>query len=237
MKHCSQCEFTFDDEQKFCDFDGTELIAVTQPPATRVSHPRSLLHSTLPLALVMIVGVLSSALLIGYYDSADQPTVSSNTGTRNPGATLNPPVQVDTRDQAKTPPDGPTRISTRRRISTLRGPAAMPASTITRPSEKSRSRRSHSARGPANAQLAATNARHRKSKNSLETRNQKRFGAPQQVQPRQSVARVANRKCGVDRLGCNGARSNTESMHHAKDSKLVALLKTTGRLLKRPFTF
>ncbi|MBA2703230.1 MAG: hypothetical protein H0U60_05185 [Blastocatellia bacterium] len=238
MKRCSQCEFTFGDEQKFCDFDGTELVAVPQPPAIRVAR-RNALHSSFPLALVMIVGVLSSALLIGYYDSANQSSVnvSSNSETRGSGATLIPPVQVDTRDQAKTPPERPIGISTQRRISTVRGAPAMPASMIKWPSEKPRLRSSRPGHGPANSQLAAGNTRHRNLNNSLETRNQKRLGASELVQQRHSVARIAKGKCGASRLGCNGAGNNTESMHHAKDSKLVAFLKTTGRLLKRPFTF
>jgi hypothetical protein len=226
MKRCSQCEFTFDDEQKFCDFDNTELVAVTEPPPIRVSRARRLVHSPFPLALVMIAGVLASALVIGYYESVDQLSVdvSSNTGTRSSSATVIPPVQVDARSQGKTPPDRPTTITTQRRIATVQGSAAMPASMIRWPSEKSHSRSSRSVYGPSNPQLAATNTRHRKANNSLATRNQKRLGSPELVQLRQSIAR-------------NGARNNTESMHHAKDSKIVAFLKTTGRLLKKPFAF
>lgn len=226
MKRCSQCEFTFGDEQEFCDFDGTELVAVVEPLAIRASGGRSLLHSSFPLALVMIAAVLSSALLIGYYDSADQPSVnvSSNMETRGSGSALTSPVQVDTRAQAATLSDRPKSISTQRRISTVRGAAAMPTSMIKWPSEKTHLRPARSGRGPANSQLAVTNTRHRKT-------------VPELVQQRHSVARLANSKCGAGRLGCNGARSNVESMHHAKDSKLVAFLKGTGRLLKKPFTF
>ena len=227
MKRCSQCDFTFDDEQKVCDFDGTELVAVTEPLPIGVPRARRLLHSPFPLALVMIAGVLSSALLIGYYDSMDQPNVdvSSNTETRSSASRVIPPVQVDTIGQAKTPPNRPATITTQRRISTVQGSAAMPASMIRWPSEKSHSRSFSSVDGPSNSQLAATNSRHRKANSSLETRNQKSWGAPKLVQQRHSVARIAN------------ARNNTESMHHAKDSKLVAFLRTTGRLLKKPFAF
>ncbi len=223
---------------KFCDFDGTELFAVAPPPAVRVSRARRLVHSPLPLALVMIAAVLASALVIGYYDSADQSVKpSSNSETRRSRATMVVPVQVDERGQAKTPPDRPTTITTQRRISTVQGSAAMPTSMIRWPSEKPHLRSSSSVPGPFNSQLAATNTRHRKVNSSLETRNQKKLGSPELVQPPHSVARIVNGKCGAGRLGCNGARNDTESMHHAKDSKLVAFLKTTGRLLKRPFTF
>jgi len=226
MKRCPQCEFTFDDEQEFCDFDNTELVPGTQPPPIPLSRTRRLAQSPFPLALVMIVGVLSSALVIGYYESVNQPNVnlSSNTETRSSGAGVIPPVQVDTRAQARTPPERPTTITTQRRISTVQGSPAMPASMIRWPSQKSHSRSSRAGHGPSNSQLAATHTRHKKANSSLETRNQKRLGSPQLVQQRHSIAR-------------NGAWNNTESMHHAKDSKLVALLKTTGRLLKRPFGF
>ena len=226
MKRCSQCEFTFDDEQEFCDFDNTELVPVTQPPPIRMSRSRRLAQSPFPLALVMIAAVLASALVIGYYESADQSnvSVSSNTESRSSGATQIPPVQVDTRAQAMTPLERPTTITTQRRISTAQRSAAIPGSMIRWPSEKSHSRSSRSGHGPSNAQLAATNTRHRKANSSLVTGNQKRLGSPGLVQQRHSIA-------------SNGVRNNTESMHHAKDSKLVAFLKTTGRLLKRPFGF
>src|ERR1700682_4099802 len=180
MKRCSQCEFTFDDEQEFCDFDNTELVPVTQLPPIRVSRSRRLVHSPFPLALVMIAGVLSSALVIGYYEAADQPNVniSSNNETRSSGATVIPPVQVDTRAQAKTPADRPTTITTQRRISTVQGSAAIPGSMIRWPLEKSHSRSSRSVPGPSKSQLASTNARHRKANNSLVARNQKRLGSP-----------------------------------------------------------
>ncbi len=239
MKRCSQCEFTFDDEQKFCDFDNTELVAVTEPPPIRMSRARRLVQSPFPLALVMIAGVLASALVIGYYESVDQPNVnvSSNTGTRSSGAIVIPPVEVDTRGQAKTPPDRPITITTQRRIATVQGSAAMPASMIRWPSEKSHSRSSRSVHGPSNSQLTATNTRQGKTNSSVATRNQKRLASPELAQQRNSIARIANGKCAAARLGCNGARNNTESMHHAKDSKLVAFLKTTGRLMKKPFSF
>ncbi|HBB87080.1 MAG TPA: hypothetical protein DC047_05650 [Blastocatellia bacterium] len=226
MKRCSQCEFTFDDEQESCDFDGTELVPVIEPPAIRASRSRSLLHSSFPLALVMVVAVLSSALLIGYYDSAEQSSnnVSSNAETRGSDTTLIPPVPVDRRSQAVTSPDRPKSISTQRRISTVRGAAPMPGSIIKWPSEKLHSQPARSGHGPTSSQLTAANAKHRKA-------------VPELAQQRHTVARIANNKCGSGRLGCNGASSNVESMHHAKDSKLVAFLKGTGRLLKRPFAF
>ncbi len=226
MKRCSQCEFTFDDEQKVCDFDGTELVPLIEPPAIPPSRVRSLRHSSLPLVLVMIAAVLSSALLVGYYDSAEQSgvNVSSNTETRDFASPLISPAEVDTRAQAATSPDRPKSISTQRRISTVRGAAPMPGSAIRWPSEKSHLRSSRSSRRPLNSQLTATNSKRRKA-------------APGLAQQRRSVARLANSKCGSGRLGCNDARSSAESTHHAKDSKLVAFFKTTGRLLKKPFTF
>ena len=224
MKRCSQCEFTFDDKQHFCDFDGTELVSVAPPTVTRASRTQRLVHSPLPLALVMIAAVLSSALLIGYYESTEQPSLelSSKTDTRSSVSPLIAPLKLDTSDQAKTPPDKPTTITTQRRISTR--DAAMPASMIRWPSELSHSR-SRSQRGPSNSQLVATNPKHRKSNNSWEAGNRKRVTTPQLVQQRQSIAHTTN------------GTSSAESMHHAKGSKLVAFFRTTGRLLKRPFGF
>ena len=128
MKRCSQCEFTFDDHQQTCDFDGTELTAIEElPPAFRTvslapavssSPVRRLIQSRACLAVLAMVGVVSSALLVGYYDSVNQPSidVASTAQTQNDMVNV-VPHPAEKADQARLEPVAkPRRISTQRKI-------------------------------------------------------------------------------------------------------------------------
>src|SRR2546423_6456797 len=85
MKHCPKCNFTFADFHRVCDFDGAELIDDPErpPSSVKTSPLRSrfwqVLKSPLFLAGLGVVGLLASALVIGYYDSPSQ----SNSIVRN----------------------------------------------------------------------------------------------------------------------------------------------------------
>jgi len=88
MKRCPKCEFSFADFHVLCDFDGTELVddpatmslspAVAALAASQSHFPR-LLKSPVFLTASALVGLGSSALLIGYYDSPTEPASISET--------------------------------------------------------------------------------------------------------------------------------------------------------------
>ena len=83
MKRCPKCDFSFASFHHVCDFDGTDLVddpstlpvspgvsalvAATQSPYLR------LIKSPVVLAVLALAGLVSSALLIGYFDAASQP--------------------------------------------------------------------------------------------------------------------------------------------------------------------
>src|SRR5216684_4680915 len=83
MKRCPKCAFSFANFHHVCDFDGTDLVddpetlpvspgvsalvAATQTPFLR------LVKSPVFLIVLALAGLVSSALLIGYYDAASQP--------------------------------------------------------------------------------------------------------------------------------------------------------------------
>jgi len=94
MKRCSECDFTFEDHQQVCDFDGTELTIIPEsvPKAVRTSPFRRLARSRVALAALVLAGLISSALLIGYYDSASQSSaeIASNSESRNETANPGP---------------------------------------------------------------------------------------------------------------------------------------------------
>ena len=82
MKRCPKCDFSFANFHRVCDFDGTDLVdepetlpvspgvsalaAATQSPFLR------LVESPVFLTVLGLAGILSSLLLMVYYDAASQ---------------------------------------------------------------------------------------------------------------------------------------------------------------------
>jgi hypothetical protein len=236
MKHCPECEFTFDDQQEVCDFDGTKLLIVPErPPAFKsVSFApppfvRRLVASRGGLATLALVGVALSALLIGYYDSVSQPEI-----TMPPSQTHN--AAASTAEQVETQADRPRSISTQRRI----GADELPSSMVERLTDGSRSRSNKSQRGPSTPKLAVNQrksanssvklaASRRKSANpnrQSQARNQTRPGSRERVRQQHSTVNITSRRTGW---------RASESAHHRKDPKVISILKKTGSVLKKPF--
>lgn len=130
MKRCSHCEFLYEDDQRFCDMDGTELFnavglfAFSQSVSEPAHDPAPLafsgsvsvlpalsssphltafpsvflrfLRSQFSLAALALLGVISSALVIGYYEYVSQ--AGSNDETRDAAVSLVPSAQTETTD-------------------------------------------------------------------------------------------------------------------------------------------
>src|SRR5260370_21534289 len=158
MKRCLKCDFSFASFHHVCDFDGTDLIddpeslpvspgvsalvAATQSPFLR------LVKSPVFLAVLALAGLLSSALLIGYFDAASQPdSFTKSRASRDSVVSLAPPVQP--------PAQPPARIGTRA-PSTSRSEISKPKATkdlsstpkrsVTASRSRARLRSSHSIR-------------------------------------------------------------------------------------------
>lgn len=219
MKRCSQCEFTFEDHQRFCDFDGSELTVVPEPfPAfKKVSVPATVLPSLLfrvarsrvSVAVLALAGVMLSALLIGYFDSGSQSNIdiASSSESRNEMISV-PQGPSESKDQTK-----PEEVAKSQFISTQR--------TIKADKESVTSSKKKS---PATSKPQGNKPRLGKANRGLLTRNQK-MGSHEAN--RESLARNQKRPDG----------SKSQSSHHRGDSKVAAILKKTGRILKRPFEF
>lgn len=255
MKHCPQCEFTFDDQQQLCDFDGTELSVVPEklpsfktvslvPPASG-SFLGRLVKSPAALAVLALVGVALSALLIGHYDSVNQRDIDiSKSQIRSHTPTIVTTTQVDTVPQMEPQADRPRAISTQRRI----GAEELPPSMVKRLLKGAHSRPVRLRRDPSRSSLLTTKrkaesanrqarARNQARPESREAgnanrqsraRNQARQDSRERVRQQHSAARVAHRRPVV---------SDNEPTHRTKDSKVVSILKKTGKILKRPFEF
>jgi hypothetical protein len=119
MKQCSQCHFTFDDYVEFCDFDSTELTAYSEP----VHSPKNaslllegsffirLFTSRVFVSVLAMAGVISSALLIGYYDAVSESHIETveNSERREAEVSHTPQVDVPKKPPAQTrvlPPRG-----------------------------------------------------------------------------------------------------------------------------------
>src|SRR5882672_1038615 len=109
MKHCPRCDFTFADFYNVCEFDGTELVDDPERPPSSVkaspSRFRRVLKSPVFFTALLVVAVLASALMIGYYDSVNQsnliagnqPAQNSSVSPVLPAQTsVQPPAQIKT---------------------------------------------------------------------------------------------------------------------------------------------
>jgi len=235
MKRCPQCEFTFDNREQVCDFDGTELIAVPEPPLPKIKLPvwspiHRLIKSPAGLGVLVIGGLILSALAIGFYDSANQEqTATPHLASSNtPGQ---PELQTST----------PKRISTLRKVAANKFDA-MPSSILKSPTEPRRStamQRSHVAKA-----AAATTTRHlvahRKSPSIRKVQS-----AHLSVQASHQKRSSARSPSKVSRTDSSKLQDTTIASVHRhdsanpdrKDSKVIAILKKTGSILSRPFRF
>ena len=263
MKRCSQCDFTFDDYQQSCDFDGTELTVVPELIPSfkdlsipgRISLPFTarllrIVRSRVSMAGFALAAVMLSALLIGYYESAnlsdsvgeaDSAGANSNSGVsqRSP-APANKPDQPETSD----PIQSPRRLTMERRVTGTKE-SSMPSSMIKWPTEDSHSRSSRArsswsqpdqstaevpaklsvrrASSPADGQSRAGN---QKSGPGKSNRQSYARNTSEDRTQRRNAARVANRR----------PRRESEAREQ-KESKVVAILKKTGSILTWPFKF
>lgn len=238
MKHCPQCEFTFDDREQVCDFDGSELLPVTEiPPAFKkvsfatessLSFARDLITSRAGVAILALVGVMLSALLIGYFDSTNQSNADkSKSETRNESSSV-VPTQVETVAQAR-----PKAISTQRKLGADELPPSMvkrllkgTSSQSAKPRDSSATKMAATKRRSTNSKVAVSRRKPENTTRHAQARNQSRSVSRERPRQQHTVARVTHRP----------ARWATkESSHHRKDSKVVAILKKTGSIFKKPF--
>lgn len=244
MKHCSQCGFTFGENEQFCDFDGTELNTVPEPApfspsastlrALRPSRFRRLALSRVSLAALMLAGLISSALLIGYYDSGSQSNIeiASRAQTQNDMVNLVPQGPSETSDQAKPEQAKPRSISTQRRIAAAAKTSSMPSSMLRWESAASHSSRPRPGPSRSKREAIATfgmrarkqtrarddreslaQGRRRSSAAGVVARNQKRQRSHERGVQRRSATEVANRRRGRE----------SDSSREQNESNVVAI--------------
>jgi hypothetical protein len=218
MKRCPKCDFSFANFHHVCDFDGTDLVddpktlpvspgvsalvAATQSPFLRV------VKSPVFLAVLALAGLMSSALLIGYFDAVSQPnsiaeSQASRDSPSNSIASLVPPAQPQAQVGTQAPFISRSEISKPKAAKDL-------SSTRERSVTASRSR----------ARL----------RSSPSIRNQQ--SKPEtalQGQPKDKALQKESKESALQR--------DSKKNANRKESKLSATLKTTWNILKKPFKF
>src|SRR5260370_11307181 len=122
MKRCPKCDFSFASFHHVCDFDGTDLVddletlpvspAVSALVAATQSPFLRLIKSPVFLAVLALAGLVSSALLIGYYDAASQPTsIAESPALRDSVVSVVPPAQSPAPIRTRTPSTNSSEIS------------------------------------------------------------------------------------------------------------------------------
>ena len=203
MKHCPKCNFTFADFYRVCDFDGAELIDDPErpPSSVKTSPLRSrfwqVLKSPLFLAGLGVVGLLASALVIGYYDSPGQ----SNTIVRNQ----------------------PSQNSFIR--------SASPANSAQ--SSTQRQAQTKTQAGSTRTAMAIESNRRAKSLVTQEATSHRHVIASRELARLHSRGLENNQPGKLQTARQRDSSDNTDR----KEPKLTAMLKTTWRVLKRPFKF
>ncbi len=141
MKHCPECNFSFPDFHRVCDFDGAELVQsperkplVSANKSSRTSRFQRGMKSPVVWAGLLLIGVLASAFLVAYYDASGR-SAQILASAEDPPASTTPLQASDRQAEVKLPvtagrtpikSNGLTRTSsaTVRRPTTWRGSMA-----------------------------------------------------------------------------------------------------------------
>jgi len=229
MKRCSQCEFTFENHLQFCDFDNTELTVVPEraPSFTNISPPPSLFirlaRSRVSLAVLAFAGVMLSALLVGYVDSASQPKGAlSSADSENERVNPDSQSQELKPDEAKPDQTAALGINVQEpRISAEGTASAVTASVFSKEPAVSHSQWSRPERSTLRREAISPSG----------------VGASKGNRAKANGESLARRRRRTSPTAVLSDGSESEISPQKRDSKVVAILKKTGNILAKPFKF
>jgi hypothetical protein len=218
MKRCPKCDFSFVNFHHVCDFDGTDLVddpetlpvspGVSALVAATQSRFLRLIKSPVFLIVLALAGLVSSALLVGYYDAASQPnSIAESPAVRDSVVSLVPPAQPPARP--------PARIVTR-----------APSTT---PSEIGKPKAAKDLSSTRERSVTASRSRARHLPSPSIRNQQSRPEIALQRQPKDKALQKESKESALQR--------DSKENANRKESKLTAALKTTWNILKKPFKF
>lgn len=210
MKRCPKCEFIYEDDQTCCDMDGIDLVFDHNSlPATGSpeKHKPGFRRSLLVSIVGVVFGVVAMAIGYASLERAFSQTPESSV----PPATVNQPTPVAPNRPEKLTPISET-VDEIAEVAT----SVSPAESTDVDHKNSSISQSEEAGTQAKPLTLATLPRatvQTQSTNSYKTAPQPRVAT---VQPRPATAR-------------------SQTAESRKDSKVVSLVKKTGRFLTKPF--
>src|ERR1043166_151690 len=164
MKLCPQCEFIYEDEQSFCDMDGTGLVynAAADPPISRLiiplvfdnDSPVRQSSSSISAAAVVVI-VLAGLVVAAYFTRSRQMLAQSYPEPTQPSGQANQPAQAP----AQSPLQSTTESANASDVAQTSGPLAgdqTKASALNQPDDNSTSSAASTSKAlTANARLSA----------------------------------------------------------------------------------
>jgi len=241
MKHCPECNFSFPDFHRVCDFDGTELVPDPERPSLVNASPpqsrfRRALKSPVLWAGVLLLAVLSSAFLVAYQDATRQskPVVINEPSSTSPvTATPLATASEQSRAQVETPaaPARRSRSSNSKRLAGVSSVRLRRQATAARSVARVDRRTSSKGQFVSEAQ-ADRGPRAGSPREVVDATGSQKTEVAQRKVPQQTQ-RTASESQKSEVV----TRTDVQKTSDDKDPKLTAMLKTTWRVLKRPFKF
>jgi len=244
MKRCLECEFVYEDEQSVCDMDGSELVheadSLPLPPlAGSASEPAVLTAKSAPrnIAVPAFAGIILAALLFIAYYATTHPPQRPNANQTIAGTTL--PQAAPDLD----PQPSPVNVATE------------PIAEITTPgSTIPDAKPAPMARLNSGPVVVASSPEHDRGAVVIRLTNGATIRADDAWQKREGIwyrqnglvtflkrsqVRTIERPAPVRPAPLKPAEKKTtsEAADKKKESRVTSILRTTGRILKRPFKF
>lgn len=231
MKHCPACNFSFPDFHRVCDFDGTDLIQDPEPLSLVIPQPsrfRRTLRSPLFWGGALAFAAVSNAFLFSLYDAGSQSTPAAKAQpspvSQASIGSLIPSAQARESTALTRKPV----LSTRSRSGTL-GRPLWHAHLARVPSSNVRQRR----------EVKTARIRPRP-QTTFVAAQPSRAVTPTKPAPLATISREVLKPNGANTTPQKAEvaqRKDPQQTSRENDPKLVSMLKTTWRVLKKPFKF
>ena len=209
MKRCPQCEFIYEDEQNCCDMDGVDLVFDHQAVSGTSEKSLAAKPAVRRSVVASIVGVVFGVVVLAVGYASLERAISQNPEAPLPApAAVNKPTPVAPKRPSKLDPISENAAETAEVATVATNPDAEP---ISQTADASQLREPQPARSAANGLTLQTLPR---------AKVQSRTTSTFKVVGRPPVATQA------------GAQPRPETR---KDSKLVSVVKKTGRFFTKPF--
>jgi hypothetical protein len=253
MKLCPQCEFIYENDQRFCDMDGEALVydsraGVFPDPVPAVSGARPIKLRPRIVVMAVVAGLALSGLLSFAYHASSAGSKFVSRSLKPEAQETIPPLQIAPLLQnvlsspSTNQPQSPANPEAASDSAGVGADELTPASQSARrqdiPKGTDTSLKAHNSRLgitkrlpplPQLAPLPQLPLPERLPAVKLEAKTPGSTTAQAQGAPSQKLA-VTNQKALV--VEVKPARDNVN-----KQSRLGSFLKKTGRILKKPFTF